>query len=136
MFGIGIGPHRIRGFPRLLVRRENGTITTSHSATAIAPTTRSNGVRSVLPRRERRSIQHPVWPTPRRSVPRAVTLRGFAVDEEAVPPLEAEQRPDQQSVVDAPLDVLGERSADCLLAEPAAIERSRIEEDLLDVLHR
>src|SRR5436309_8777381 len=60
----------------------------------------------------------------------------LAVDKQPVPPLEAEQGPDQQSMIHPAGDVLVKRSAHVRRLEPAAIECPCIEQDLLDVRHR
>jgi hypothetical protein len=73
-----------------------------------------------------------------RAARRAGSERGrrVAVHEEPVPPLEAQQRPDQQAVVDAAVQVLLEDALHEARLEVAALEASRVEQNLADVVHR
>src|SRR5262245_42022079 len=70
------------------------------------------------------------------NVPVGVTCRRLAIDEQSVPPLESEQRPNQKTVVHLALEVLVQDSANVLAPEPTSAKGARVEEDLLDITHR
>src|SRR5712691_13503745 len=70
------------------------------------------------------------------SVPRPVAPGRLTVDEEAVPPLEAEQRPDEKAVVVPSGHVLVQDTPHRARAEVAARDRPRIQQQAANLLHR
>src|SRR6478672_10860059 len=99
MLMIGIGAHRILGLaPRArrtaAAARATGTTREAYKRTAKPPTTRLSTRRA-----RRRRVTSRGASTISRKVPQLVRRCRFAVDEQPVPPLEREQRPDHQPVV-------------------------------------
>src|ERR1700756_1648175 len=68
--------------------------------------------------------------TQTRRLTSAAQRRPITVHEQPVPPFEAEERPDQEPMVDTSLN-----SSDVRGLEIAAVETARIKQDLTDVVH-
>src|SRR5947209_19780156 len=69
-------------------------------------------------------------------MPLTVPAARVSVDEQTVPPLEAEQGPDQEPVVDTAVEVLVEHAPDVRALEVPPLGCPRVEQDFTDVIHR
>src|SRR4051812_36242221 len=112
----------MRGLLRLArrPRRDTGTTTTHHAATTAIPANKWTSERACLRTRGNGRSFSADGHRGGAGMPRAVSSRRIAVNEQPVPPLEAQQGPDEEAMVHLACKVLLEHTAHVRLLEVAA----------------